>query len=111
MKRIWQHPEEPKNAKRYWRSTAELEQRSEFLNQSGVEFPLGDTLNDDERENSRREFLKVMGAATGLMGMGLASCRRPESRILPYTNHVEWVIRSFTLPPCPRRPVVRSLWW
>jgi molybdopterin-containing oxidoreductase family iron-sulfur binding subunit len=92
MKRIWQHPEEPNNAKRYWRSTAELEQRSEFLNKAGVEFPLGDTLSEEEQENSRREFLKVMGAATGLMGMGLASCRRPEARILPYTNHVEWVI-------------------
>lgn len=92
MKRIWQHPEEPKTAKRYWRSVAELEQRSEFLNKAGIEFPGGDTLGEEERENSRREFLKVMGAATGLMGMGLASCRRPESRILPYTNHVEWVI-------------------
>jgi molybdopterin-containing oxidoreductase family iron-sulfur binding subunit len=90
MKRIWNHPEEPKTGKRYWRSTAELEKRSEFLNTLGVEFPAGDTLNEDERENSRREFLKLMGAATGLMG--LASCRRPVTKILPYTNHVEWVV-------------------
>lgn len=93
MKRIWQHPEEPKNGRRYWRSVSELEQRSEFLSKLGVEFP-GDSANmaDDERENSRREFLKVMGAATGLMGLGLASCRRPLINILPYTEHVEWVI-------------------
>ena len=90
MKRIWQHPEEPRTGKRYWRSVAELEQRSEFLNKVGVEFPAGDTLDEGERENSRREFLKVMGAATGLMG--LASCRRPVFNILPYTDHVEWVI-------------------
>ncbi len=90
MKRIWQHPEQPRTGKRYWRSVAELEQRSEFLNKAGVEFPAGDTLDENERENSRREFLKVMGAATGLMG--LASCRRPVFNILPYTDHVEWVI-------------------
>ncbi|MCB1226512.1 MAG: TAT-variant-translocated molybdopterin oxidoreductase, partial [Verrucomicrobiales bacterium] len=92
MKRIWHHPEEPATGKRYWRSTGELEQRSEFLNNLGVEFPAGDTLTEEERENSRREFLKVMGAATGLMGLGLASCRRPSLKIMPYTDHVEWVI-------------------
>ncbi len=92
MKRIWHHPEEPRTGKRYWRSVAELEQRSEFLKTAGIEFPAGDTLSPDEQENSRREFLKVMGAATGLMGLGMASCRRPIFTILPYTDHVEWVI-------------------
>ena len=90
MKRIWNHPEQPHTGKRYWRSVAELEQRSEFLKNVGVEFPSGDTLDGEERENSRRSFLKIMGAATGLMG--LASCRRPVFTILPYTDHVEWVI-------------------
>ncbi len=90
MKRIWHHPEEPKTGKRYARSIAELERRSDFLNQKGIEFPGGDTLNEEERENSRREFLKIMGAATSMLG--LASCRRPLTNILPYTNHVEWVI-------------------
>ena len=92
MKRIWHHPEEPRTGKRYWRSVAELEQRSEFLKTAGIEFPAGDTLTPEEQENSRREFLKVMGAATGLMGLGMASCRRPIFNILPYTDHVEWVI-------------------
>ncbi|HRJ10063.1 MAG TPA: TAT-variant-translocated molybdopterin oxidoreductase [Prosthecobacter sp.] len=90
MKRIWNHPAEPQTGKRYWRSTAELEQRSEFLNKLGVEFPAGDTLTEDERENSRRDFLKLMGASTAMMG--LAACRRPITNILPYTNHVEWVV-------------------
>jgi molybdopterin-containing oxidoreductase family iron-sulfur binding subunit len=75
MKRIWQHPKEPKTGKRFWRSTAELERRSEFLNTLGVEFPAGDTLDEGERENSRRDFLKLMGASAGKMG--LAACRRP----------------------------------
>lgn len=90
MKRIWNHPEEPQAGKRYWRSTGELERRSEFLNKLGVEFPAGDTLNDEERETSRRDFLKLMGASTAMMG--LASCRRPISNILPYTDHVEWIV-------------------
>ncbi len=90
MKRIWNHPAEPQTGKRYWRSTAELERRSEFLDKLGVEFPAGDTLTEDERENSRRDFLKLMGASTALMG--LAACRRPLTNILPYTDHVEWVV-------------------
>lgn len=90
MKRIWNHPEEPQTGKRYWRSSAELERRSEFLNKLGVEFPAGDTLNDEERETSRRDFLKLMGASTAMMG--LASCRRPLTNILPYTDHVEWMV-------------------
>jgi len=90
MKRKWIHPEEPQTGKRYWRSPAELEQRSEFLSTHGVEFPGGDTLTEEEAGNSRRDFLKLMGASAGMMG--LAACRRPLANILPYTNHVEWII-------------------
>ena len=90
MKRIWNHPAELQTGKRYWRSTAELERRSEFLDKLGVEFPAGDTLTEEERETSRRDFLKLMGASTALMG--LAACRRPLTNILPYTDHVEWVV-------------------
>jgi len=90
MKQIWKHPEEPQNAKRYWRSVAELDRREDFLKNLGREFPAGDTLNEEERENGRREFLKIMGASVGMMG--LASCRRPLINILPYTQHVEWMV-------------------
>jgi molybdopterin-containing oxidoreductase family iron-sulfur binding subunit len=90
MKRNWIHPEEPTTGKRYWRSPAELERRSEFLSKLGVEFPAGDTLTEEEAGQSRRNFLQLMGASVGMMG--LAACRRPLTNILPYTNHVEWVI-------------------
>jgi molybdopterin-containing oxidoreductase family iron-sulfur binding subunit len=90
MKRQWIHPQQPETGKRYWRSTAELESRAEFLDRLGVEFPAGDSLTTEEAENSRRHFLKLMGASAGLMG--LAACRRPLAHILPYTQHVEWVI-------------------
>ncbi|WP_395749504.1 TAT-variant-translocated molybdopterin oxidoreductase [Prosthecobacter sp.] len=95
MKKIWKHPEEPQNAKRYWRSVAELDRREDFLKNLGREFPAGDTLNEEERENSRRDFLKIMGASVGMMG--LASCRRPIINILPYTQHVEWMIPGKSL--------------
>jgi len=90
MKRIWQHPEEPKTGRRYWRSIGELERREGFLKNLGREFPNGDELTEEERESSRRNFLKLMGASVGMMG--LASCRRPLINILPYTKNVEWVV-------------------
>ena len=90
MKRVWQHPEEAKTGRRYWRSIGELEQREDFLKNLGREFPNGDEMSEEERENSRRTFLKIMGASVGMMG--LASCRRPTINILPYTQSVEWVV-------------------
>jgi len=90
MKQIWKHPEEPQNTKRYVRSVAELDRREDFLKNLGREFPAGDTLNEEERENGRREFLRIMGASVGMMG--LASCRRPIVTLQPYTQHVEWMI-------------------
>ena len=90
MKRIWKHPAEPQNATRYWRSTAELEQRESFLKDLGREFPAGDTLTPEEAENGRRDFLKIMGASVGMMG--LAACRRPIFTLQPYTQHVEWMV-------------------
>ena len=56
MKRVWQHPEEAKTGRRYWRSIGELEQREDFLKNLGREFPNGDELSEEERENSRRTF-------------------------------------------------------
>ncbi len=90
MKRIWQHPEEPKTGRRYWRSVNELERREDFMKSLGQEFPNGDTLTEEERENSRRTFLKIMGASAGLMG--LASCRRPVTQLVPFTSSVEWAV-------------------
>jgi molybdopterin-containing oxidoreductase family iron-sulfur binding subunit len=92
MKRTWHHPAEPKTGRRYWRSVAELEGRADFLNKAGIEFPNGDTLSEEEQENTRRSFLKIMGGSAGLMGLALTSCRRPLTNILPYTKHLEWIV-------------------
>ena len=93
MKRILQHPEEPKTGKRYWRSLSEFEQEEAFARRLEREFPDGTgELSEEEVGESRRSFMRLMGASTAAAGLGLASCRRPEKYILPYTKNVEWVI-------------------
>lgn len=90
MKRIWHHPE-VKTERRYWRSLGEYSNTPEFAEKLGQEFdPKIGVMDGEERESSRREFMKVMGGVAAMAG--LASCRRPLEKILPFTKHVEWVI-------------------
>jgi MoCo/4Fe-4S cofactor protein with predicted Tat translocation signal len=91
MKRIVIHPPAPKSGRQYWRSTAELSDTPEFRAWLEREFPSGAAqLNGDEW--SRRSFLKLMGASVALAGFGVASCRRPEAHLVPFTKSVEWTI-------------------
>ncbi len=90
MKRIWHHPE-VKTERRYWRSLGEYSKTPEFAEKLGREFdPALSGMDGESRENSRRDFMKVMGGVAAMAG--LASCRRPLEKILPFTKHVEWVI-------------------
>jgi molybdopterin-containing oxidoreductase family iron-sulfur binding subunit len=95
-KRKWQHPEAPagENVTKAWRSAGQLEDTTGLRQWVEREFPrAAETMIDEnDRESSRRDFLKVMGASTALAGFGLASCRRPETLIVPYVNAPEWVI-------------------
>ncbi|MDX1679135.1 MAG: TAT-variant-translocated molybdopterin oxidoreductase [Akkermansiaceae bacterium] len=94
-KRIQHHPEVPADETTVsWRSTGQLEDSSEFRSWLEREVPRGaaELANEEEVDNSRRTFMKLMGASTALAGFGMASCRRPESYILPYTEAPEWVI-------------------
>lgn len=95
-KRKWHHPEIPagESVTKAWRSAGELEDTSGLRQWVEREFPrAAETMRDeDDRESTRRDFLKVMGASTALAGFGLASCRRPEELIVPYINAPEWVI-------------------
>src|SRR6266478_4625481 len=91
MKRVFQHPPEPLNGKRYWRSLGELSDTPEFREWLEREFPAGAAeLNGEEW--SRRSFLKLMGASMALAGFGLNSCRRPEAHLVPFTKSAEWTI-------------------
>src|SRR5437660_981729 len=91
MKRVFQHPPEPLNGKRYWRSLGELSDAPEFREWLEREFPAGAAeLNGVEW--SRRSFVKLMGASLALAGFGLNGCRRPEAHLVPFTKSAEWTI-------------------
>src|SRR5437773_3063930 len=91
MKRVFHHPPEPSTGKHYWRGLGELNNTPEFRQWLEREFPVGAAeLNGDEW--SRRDFLKLMGAAMALAGIGLTSCRKPEMHLVPFTKNVEWTI-------------------
>ncbi len=95
-KRKWHHPEVPveERGTKVWRSAGELEDTPGLRQWVDKEFPRASEMMRDEedQENTRRSFLKLMGASTALAGLGLASCRRPESLIVPFLDSVEWTI-------------------
>lgn len=94
-KRVWNHPEVPADeaGTQVWRSPGELDGSPMFQDWLHREFPeKNGELTEEERELSRRNFVKLMGASSALAGLGLASCRRPESYIVPYTQAPEWII-------------------
>ncbi len=94
-KRILQHPEVPADETTVsWRSAGQLEDTAEFRQWLDREFPraAAEMVDEDDAENSRRSFLKIMGASTALAGFGMVACRRPETYIVPYTKAPEWVI-------------------
>ena len=66
----------------YWRSLDQLADTPEFRDFLHREFPEG--ASELSSPVSRRSFMTLMGASVGLAG--LAGCRRPEERILPYTK-------------------------
>jgi MoCo/4Fe-4S cofactor protein with predicted Tat translocation signal len=69
----------------YWRSLDELADTPEYRELVANEFPgLADELLSPQ---TRRAFLKVMGASLGIAG--LASCRWPKELIMPFANRPE----------------------
>ena len=69
----------------YWRSLGQLENSAEFQDILAREFPEGITEAPDEV--SRRGFLGAVAASVALAGM--ASCRKPVTKILPFTKRPE----------------------
>lgn len=74
---------------RYWKSLDDLAETPAFRDWVEREFPAG--ASEMEGVN-RRHFMKVMAASFGLAGLGMTGCRRPESRILPYSQQPENLI-------------------
>ena len=71
--------------KEYWRSQNQLANDPKFVEQLKREFPEGASQLDNSW--SRRSFIGMMGASLALAG--LASCRRPKEKIVPYVNAPE----------------------
>ena len=93
MKRHFHHPEPVKTDRRYWRSLSEYDQTPEFKASVGREFDPGlSVMGEEEQDNTRRNFMKIMGGAAAVSGLSMVSCRRPLQKILPFTRHVEWLI-------------------
>ncbi len=80
---LWPSPKP--GEKTYWRSLDELSQTKEFREYVEREFPQG--ASELSHPISRRSFMHLMGASMALAG--LASCRRPEEKILPYSKQPE----------------------
>ena len=105
-KRVWNPPVTPNkgDTTTAWRSVGEKEGTENFRNLLDREFPQGDTLDEEEQKVSRRNFTKLMGASSALAGIGLVSCRRPESYIVPYKKAPEWIIPGTPLFYASTRP-------
>lgn len=74
--------------KTYFRSLEQLEGSKEYTEKAHREFPEGASeMNNDW---SRRNFMGIMGASIALAG--LAGCRRPKEKIVPYVKPPEDVI-------------------
>ncbi len=72
----------------YWRSLDQLADTPEFRQFVEREFPAGASeLNDPL---TRRKFISLMGASMAMAG--LAGCRRPVEKIIPYVNAPEEIV-------------------
>ena len=91
MKKIFQHP--PRDAKpTLWRSQGERENSAAFNDDLAREFTDAASGRDAGEGLSRRDFVRLMGAATALTGVGLTGCRRPEAHLVPFAKSAEWTI-------------------
>jgi molybdopterin-containing oxidoreductase family iron-sulfur binding subunit len=72
-----------------WRSLEEVADTEEFREFLHREFPAGASeLNQSEGE-TRRDFLKLMGASLALAGAAtIPGCRQPDHKIMPYSKEV-----------------------
>ncbi|MBU0984941.1 MAG: TAT-variant-translocated molybdopterin oxidoreductase [candidate division Zixibacteria bacterium] len=77
-----------KIGKKYWRTIEELGDTPEYRQSVIEEYKRGH--EDDENPWSRRSFLTLMGASMALAG--LAGCRRPVDKIVPYVDQPEEVV-------------------
>ena len=76
------------NKKKYWRSLEQLAETPEYKESLHQEFP--EHAREMDNSITRRNFISLMGASIALAG--LAGCRRPVEKIIPYINQPEEII-------------------
>ena len=89
-KRIFQHPEEPADGMKYWRSVEQLAQTPESKSWIEREFQAG--ASELNPEVGRRSFVKYMAASAALAGLSLSACRREQKNLVPFSHGVEWSV-------------------
>ncbi len=73
------------NDKKYWRSLEQLHNSPDYRKQLLDDYK---NINDEQKEAmTRRGFLSIMGASLALAG--LAGCRKPVEKIIPYVTRPE----------------------
>ena len=94
-----------RNGREYWRSLDQLSQTGEFKEFLNREFPQGASELEQVENNdwSRRNFITLMGASLALAG--LASCRRPETHVLPYVKAPEEIIPGIAIQYATAMPL------
>ncbi len=83
---------EPQTGRKYWRGLDELADTPEFRQWVEREFPSGASELSDPQ--TRRHFMKIMGASFLLGGVGLTGCRRPTENILPFSKQPEGYVHG-----------------
>jgi len=91
--------------KTYWRSLNELSQTKEYQQFLHREFP--ENASEMTDGQTRRHFLKIMGASIALAG--LAACRKPVQKILPYTKRPVEIIPGNPIFYATSIPMMGSL--
>ena len=91
MKKIFSHPPRESNPT-LWRSLEERSGSAAFTEGLGREFSDAASGRDQSGGVSRRDFVRLMGAATALTSAGLAGCRRPEAHLVPFAKSAEWTV-------------------
>ena len=81
--------------KSYWRSSSELDQADEYKKFLHKEFQEDASLL--EEGDSRRTFIKLLGATTALAGLTGCSIRRPKQFIKPYSKMPEYLSPGMSL--------------
>jgi MoCo/4Fe-4S cofactor protein with predicted Tat translocation signal len=89
------------HGRKAWRSLEEIADTGEFRDFLEREFPAGASeleRAESEGTESRRDFLKLMGASLALAGAAtIPGCRRPDHKIMPYSR----VVPEDSLPGKP----------